>query len=381
MDFSFSTSGQILFQSGGLKLLHKHITGKNVMVVYDQALAQGGTLERTLAQIAQTGALAWPYAGPRGEPAVEDAENARRFALEKGCDMVAALGGGSIIDTAKAVSALITNPEPLTDFLEGIGKELPVKNQPVPLIAIPTTSGTGSEATKNAVIISREHRAKKSIRSPMLLPVLALLDPELTLSLPPAQTAASGMDALCHLIEGYTTTKHTPMTDALALEGITHAGRSLERAVKDGTDLEAREGMALASLLGGICLANAALALAHGMAPALGIVKNLGHGLACGIVLDHTMRVNLTASVERYARVGEALTGKRYASQAAAAEAAADFITSLKEATGIPKDLKGYSVTADELDELVAGSMASGTKVNPVAMTSESMRELYLKLI
>ncbi|MDP2892404.1 MAG: iron-containing alcohol dehydrogenase [Bacillota bacterium] len=381
MEFEFSTSGKIIFKSGGLSELHRHLTGEKVMVIFSPSVERNGILRRAAGQVERSGAAFFAYCWASGEPEVEDVEAGRRFALENGCDAVLAIGGGSVIDAAKAVAAMITNEGDVIDYIEGMGRELPVSRPPVPLVAIPTTAGTGSEATKNSVIISRVHCVKKSIRSDMLLPKLALVDPELELSLPPQQTAASGMDALCQLIESYTTKNRNPVTDALALCGIEHAGRCLETAVKDGGNLKAREGMAFAALLSGICLANSGLALVHGMAPALGAVKGIGHGLACGILLDHSMRVNMPAVRERYARIGEALAGRRYKNISEAAETAVDFVSRLKDAIGVPADFKGFNITKDELELLVKGSMASGTRGNPLPMTEESMRELYLKLI
>lgn len=383
MNFSFAAPHKILIQSGGLNSLHKHIAplGKRFLFVTATALEKAGLAALVQKQIEMSGGQCFTFSGVETEPTVEQVEEARAFAIANKCDAVISLGGGSVMDTGKAAAALATNAGSIMDYLEGVGKELPIINTPLPFIAIPTTSGTGSEATKNAVIMSTKLGFKKSIRSDNMLARIALIDAELTLGLPPKQTAASGMDCLCQLIESYVTTKHNPIIDALSIKGIEHAGRTLKTAVLDGGNLEAREGMALASLLGGICLANAGLALAHGMAPALGMVKNLPHGLACGIALDHTMKVNLPAVTDRYARVGEAITGKRFHSDEAAAQAAIETVTQLKADTGIPEDLKGYDITPAELDALVEGSMASGTKVNPVAMTKESMRELYLSLM
>ncbi len=383
MNFSFAAPHKILIESGGLNGLHKHIGpyGKRFLFVTATALEKAGLAERVQKQIELSGGTCFTFSGVDTEPTVEQVEEARAFAIANKCDAVISLGGGSAMDTGKAAAALATNPGSILDYLEGVGKELPITVTPLPFIAIPTTSGTGSEATKNAVIMSSKLGFKKSIRSDNMLARIALIDAELTLGLPPMQTAASGMDALCQVIESYVTAKRNPVTDALAIKGIEHAGRTLKTAVLDGGNLAAREGMALASLLGGICLANAGLALAHGMAPALGVVKNLPHGLACGIALDHTMKVNLPAVTERYARVGEALTGRRFHSDEAAAQAAVETVTQLKADTGIPADLKGYHITPAELDALVEGSMASGTKVNPVPMTKESMRELYISMM
>jgi alcohol dehydrogenase class IV len=192
-----------------------------------------------------------------GEPTVE----VLRAGVKAGsdCDMVIGLGGGSVLDTGKAIAALVTNPGDIFDYLEVVGKGRPFIYAPLPYIAIPTTAGTGAEVTRNAVIESTEQQVKVSLRSPLMLPLVALVDPELTYNLPPEITASSGLDALTQLIEPFVSRKANPLTDAICREGMRHAARSLRRAYETGADKEAREGMALASLLGGLALANAAL--------------------------------------------------------------------------------------------------------------------------
>lgn len=207
--------------------------------------------------------------------------------------MVIGLGGGSVLDAGKAIAALVTNLGNVFDYLEVIGKGQPLVNAPLPFIAIPTTAGTGTEVTRNAVLGSPAHGVKVSLRSPMMLPSLAIVDPELTYGLPPEITASSGLDALTQLIEPFVSVKANPMTDAICREGIRHAAKSLRTVYHNGADASAREGMSLASLFGGLALANAALGAVHGFAGPLGGMLNAPHGAICAKLLPLVMEVNI----------------------------------------------------------------------------------------
>jgi alcohol dehydrogenase class IV/quinol monooxygenase YgiN len=233
-----------------------------------------------------------------GEPTVEDAIRVRDFAAFNNCDSILSIGGGSAIDLGKAIAALLPNKHrDIFDFLEVIGKGLPLENDPLPFVAVPTTSGTGSEATKNAVLKSAEHGRKVSIRHDKMFPVAAILDPTLTLSCPPDVTAHVGMDTLCQVLEPYLCNAPNPFTDALAKEGITRAARSLRNAVCNGQhDIEAREDMAIASVMGGLCLANARLGTVHGFAAVLGgMFEDAPHGAICAILLPFVFEKNVKA--------------------------------------------------------------------------------------
>jgi len=201
-----------------------------------------------------------------GEPSLSTIREGVALAKTERCDFVVGFGGGSAIDAGKAIAAMLTNPGDVLDYLEIIGQGKVLKSNSAPFLAIPTTAGTGSEVTRNAVLASPEHRLKVSLRSPYLQPRIALVDPELALELPAALTATTGLDALTQLIEAYVSCRANPMTDALCAEGIRRAARSLRRACDDGHNLAAREDMALASLLSGIALANAGLGAVHGFA-------------------------------------------------------------------------------------------------------------------
>ena len=211
------------------------------------------------------------------------------LARREQCDLVIAFGGGSAIDAGKAIAALLANGGELTDYLEVIGKGQPLRHPSVPFIAVPTTAGTGSEVTRNAVLASAEHQVKVSMRSPLMLPRLAVVDPELTLELPPAVTASTGLDALTQLIEPYVSIRANPLTDGFCLEGLRRVSRSLRRAYHAGRDITAREDMSLASLLGGLALANAGLGVVHGFAAPVGGMFHAPHGAICAALLPHGM--------------------------------------------------------------------------------------------
>ena len=238
----------------------------------------------------------------RGEPTTDLVDRGVRMALAAGCDCVVGLGGGSVLDAAKAIAGLMTNGGESLDYLEVVGRGRILENPAAPILAIPTTSGTGSEVTKNSVLAEPRAGVKASIRSPLLLPRIALVDPALTLSLPPLETAATGLDALTQLIETYVTPRANPVTDLLALDGIARAARALPRALRDGADREARADMALASLFGGLCLANAGLGAVHGIAAPLGGRHPVPHGVACALLLSHVFETN--ARVLRAAGTG-----------------------------------------------------------------------------
>lgn len=233
-----------------------------------------------------------------GEPTVEDAIRVRDFAALNNCDSVLSIGGGSAIDLGKAIAALLPNKHrDIFDFLEVIGKGMPLENDPLSFVAVPTTSGTGSEATKNAVLKSAVHGRKVSIRHDKMFPVAAIIDPTLTLSCPPDVTAHVGMDTLCQVLEPYLCNAPNPFTDALAKEGITRASRSLRNAVRNGQhDVEAREDMAIASVMGGLCLANARLGTVHGFAAVLGgMFEDAPHGAICASLLPFVFEKNVKA--------------------------------------------------------------------------------------
>ena len=316
-----------------------------------------------------------------GEPTTDLARQGARLARESGCDLVIGLGGGSAIDAAKAIAALAANGGDPLDYLEVVGRGRSLTQPSLPCIAIPTTAGTGAEVTRNAVLASPEHGIKASLRSATMLPRLALVDPELTYSLPAAVTASTGLDALTQLIEPFTSSKANQLTDALCREGMMRAARSLRTAYEDGRDAVAREDMALASLFGGLALANAGLGVVHGFAGPVGGTFHAPHGAVCAAFLPHVMAVNARAlrgrqpdgaALARYDEIARILTGQA----AALAEDGIAWVTSLAAALNVPS-LAAHGVTTADFPTLVEKTaIASSTKANPIPLTPEELGEI-----
>ncbi len=295
MRFSFATAGEIRFGSGILAESGECLAtlGRSAFVLH------GGNAERAapLLRVLDAQGVAHQGFGIPSEPTVAMVQEAAAAARQSGADFVIGIGGGSVLDAAKAVAAFVTNTGDPCEFLEVVGQGRPLRSRPLPCAAIPTTAGAGAEVTRNSVL--KTEGVKVSLRSPMLLPALVLVDPELTLSMPPEITAATGIDALTQLMEAYVSRKATPLTDALCLEGLVRGARSLRRAWHDGTDIAAREEMCLASLFSGLALANGGLGAVHGLAAPLGGVLDAPHGMVCAALLPAVMRANIAALRQR----------------------------------------------------------------------------------
>lgn len=348
--FEFATAGRIIFGAGTLKevaSLAPPIGGK-AMVVTGRSPARAAPLLELL-PIPHT-----TFSIP-GEPTVSIVIQGAEHARAERCDLVIGFGGGSALDAAKAIAALCTNPGDIFDYLEVVGKGQPLKHTPLPVIAIPTTAGTGAEVTRNAVLCSPEHKMKVSLRSPLLLPKVAIVDPELTYNLPPTLTASTGLDALTQLIEPYVSIRANPMTDAICREGLRLATRSLRRAFDDGHDKSAREDMALASLFGGLALANAGLGAVHGFAAAIGGMFDAPHGAVCAALLPEVMEANCPAS-NRYDEI-----------------VSSEWVRELRDHLKVPK-LRAYGISAKEIPAICEkAAAASSMKANPVTLTQEQL--------
>jgi len=318
-----------------------------------------------------------------GEPTIKLVESAAQIARENAVCLVIGIGGGSVIDSGKAVSAMSTNPGNLLDYLEVIGLAKPLAMTPLPFVAIPTTSGTGAEVTKNAVITSEKEGVKASLRHPFLLPKLAIIDPDLTLSVPPRLTAETGLDALTQLIEAFISIKANPLTDALAVEGIRRAGCSLRQAFFNGNDISAREDMALASLLSGIALANAGLGAVHGFAAPIGGIYNAPNGAVCAALIASALKINLQAlrqrsndnlTLNKFKTIARLLTSN----QDAKPEDAVEWIEQSCSMFSLRK-LRDFGIKrADFSDIIVKAQKASSMKGNPVKLTEKEL-ELILE--
>lgn len=319
-----------------------------------------------------------------GEPTVSLVSQGLQRAREEKCDVVVAIGGGSVIDAGKAIAGLLNNSGDVLDYLEVVGKGQPLLNPAAPFIAVPTTAGTGAEVTRNAVLGVPERKVKASLRSPFLLPRVAVVDPELTLELPPAITAHTGLDALTQLIEAFTCIRANPVTDGFCTEGIPLAARSLRRAFHHGDDLNARRDMSLAALLSGLALANAGLGVVHGFAAPLGGRFPAPHGAVCAAILPHGMEINLRALrarvphsdvLSRYQDVARMLTGN----PAASAEDGIAWVREICQQLEIPP-LKAYGIREQDVPSLVAeAAKASSMKANPVVLTTGELQEVLME--
>jgi alcohol dehydrogenase class IV len=345
---------------------------------------QGGVIDRVADQLSAAGIGCSCYR-QSGEPTITDVDQALQLARGSGCDVVIGLGGGSAIDAAKAVAGLLANGGSPLDYMEVIGRGMPLERPATPWIAVPTTAGTGAEVTKNAVLGSSAQHFKASLRSEHLLARIAVIDPELAVPVSRETTASSGMDALCQLIESYTSNRAQPITDALAVQGIRLAARALPRVCADGSDIDARQDMALAALLSGITLANAGLGAVHGFAAPLGANLPIPHGTICAALLPQVVRANLAALqaegeqhpiLERYAVVGRLLSGQDSLPPTAACQAAVQSLLDLAAQLQIPR-LSEFGLRPDQFPELIAlARQASSMRYNPVILSDTALTEI-----
>jgi alcohol dehydrogenase class IV len=370
--FEFATATRIVFGPGTLREVGPIAAsmGRCALVVVGCSAEYAAPL---FARLDEAGVEHVTYCVD-GEPTVEVALKGVDRARAERCDLVIGFGGGSAIDTGKAVSALLTNPGDPLDYLEVIGRGQALTQPAAPCVAVPTTAGTGAEVTRNAVLAAPEHRVKVSLRSPLILPKVALVDPELTNSLPPQVTAYTGLDALTQVIEPFVSVKANPLTDTICREGIRRAGCSLERAYSDGNDSTAREDMSLAALFGGLALANAALGAVHGFAGPFGGMFDAPHGAVCAALLPHVMAANVEAlsarqpespALRRYDEVARLLTGEE---SAIAADGAA-WAGQLCHALNVP-GLSSYGVARADFPPLIEkAARSSSMKGNPITLT------------
>jgi alcohol dehydrogenase class IV len=382
MPFEFAAAGRIVFGEGALREAAPAAAsmGRRALVV------TGANPERAalvIRGIEAAGVSCITFA-VSCEPSIDLVREGSLLARAERCDVVVAVGGGSVLDAGKALAALLTNTGDPLDYLEVIGRGQPLEHTPAPMIAIPTTAGTGSEVTRNAVLASPEHRVKASLRSAAMLPRLALVDPELTWGLPQDVTASTGLDALTQLIEPYVSKRANPMTDLYCREGMRCAAAALPKAYANGADHAARRDMAWASLLGGLSLANAGLGAVHGFAAPVGGMFPAPHGAVCAAVLPHAIDVNIRAlrerapesdALRRYDELARLLTGSPQATAADAVEWTAGICRRLE----IPP-LRTYGVRPQDFGELAQkAAKASSMKANPIELTSGELMEIITR--
>jgi alcohol dehydrogenase class IV len=379
MGFEFTTAGRIIFGNGSLAKIGEIAPGfgSRTLIV----TGSGSVSLDPVTSLLKKANISWSVFRVGHEPAIPTIQSGMTFAQTERVDFLIGFGGGSAIDSAKAIAAMLTNSGALMDYLEVIGKGQKIPNRAAPMIAIPTTAGTGTEVTRNAVISSPSHHVKVSMRSPLMIPTVAVVDPELTYSLPPAVTASTGMDALTQVIEAYLSAKANPLTDAIAEEGIKRGARSLLAAYMDGLNVAAREDMALTSLFGGLCLANAGLGAVHGFAGPIGGMFNAPHGTICASLLPYVMKYNVKvlqtisgqeAMLKRFKQVAEWLTGDPDSSVGDGIT----WIENLAHALKIP-GLHEIGIKKNDFPQIIEKSrVSSSMQKNPVKLDEETLEAI-----
>ncbi len=294
-------------------------------------------------------------------------------------DLVIAMGGGSVLDSAKMISVLLRNRDYLDDLLDAQR----IKERGVPLIAIPTSAGTGSEATPNSIVVVPEQKVKVGVVHPYFIADFVVLDPEVTISLPPDVTASTGLDAFCHAIECFISKKRNPFSDMYALEAIRLISRSLVNAYRDGNDLKAREDMLLAAFYGGMCIASSSTVAVHALSYPLGGRYRIPHGISNAILLPWVMEFNRDAVVDRFSEVATAMGIPPGTDNVETSKKTVEFIFSLVRSLGIPSDLRELGVKKEDLDDIVDSAMKVTRLLdnNPKPVSPEDARNIYLKLL
>jgi alcohol dehydrogenase class IV len=374
--FEFATATRIVFGPGKVSEAASEAASLGL-----RALVVGGSRPGRLQPLLEklrAARVGFTLFSVPGEPTLPVVSAGVARAGAEGCAAVIGCGGGSVLDAAKAIAALLTNPGDPLDYLEVVGRGNPLPHPPAPCICLPTTAGTGCEVTRNAVLIAPEQRVKVSLRSPMMLPRLAVVDPELTRSLPPSLTASTGLDALTQLVEPLLSVRSNPLTDGLCRDGIRRAARWLRAACADGDDMEARENMALASLFGGLALANAGLGAVHGLAAPLGGMFPVPHGIVCARLLPGALGVNLSAlrsrapgspALARMDEVARLLTGDGRAR----AEDGIEWLERLVADLGLPR-LGAFGLTREDLGAVASqGVRSSSMRGNPLPLEREEL--------
>ncbi len=376
MKFEFATATRILFGSGRVRDVPSLSVefGRRACVVTGRS---GERAQSLLGQLKARG-IESLTCHVEGEPTTESAKAAVEIARQGQCDLVISMGGGSVLDTGKVIAAMLTNTGKLENYLEVVGPGEALTQVAAPHIAIPTTAGTGAEVTRNAVLGVPEHQVKVSMRSPLMLPRIALVDPDVTHSVPASITATTGLDALTQLIEVYVSNKANPLTDGLCREGLKRAGRSLRRAYQDGANSLAREDMAVASLFSGLGLANAKLGAVHGFAGPLGGMLSAPHGAVCARLLPFVMETNVRALrsrkpdsefLSRYDEVAQLLTGRTTAQ----ANDGVKWVQDLCATLNVPS-LTEFGLSEREFPRVVTKAQKSSSmKGNPIELTESEL--------
>ncbi|MCF8363046.1 MAG: iron-containing alcohol dehydrogenase [Prolixibacteraceae bacterium] len=377
MDFTFSNTPKIIFGEGRLEQITSYISkfGNKTLVITGKSFPESVYGQKFFSKLKKHD-FSYIHEVIHGEPTPEHIDNIKNNSIRLSPNVVVAIGGGSIMDAGKAVSAMLCEDGPITDFLEGVGTKQP-SGIKVPLITVPTTSGTGSEATKNAVITQYGKNAfKKSLRHDNFVPDIALIDPNLTITCPPEVTASSGMDAFTQLFESYLSTNASSLTNALAFDGIKHIFSSLQQAVTNGNDIISRTGMSYAALLSGITLANAGLGVIHGFAQPLGSLFPIPHGVVCAnlmgpanqITVEKLRSENDTETLKNYANIAHLLYPDM--DEKEATDKLLQYINQLTKKFNIPK-ISSFGVNSTHYDTIIN---STGLKNHPVKLNQDELK-------
>lgn len=390
MAYEFVAPRQIVFGWGRrseVGRLAATLGRRAFLVVGAKALAERGLVAEIGEHLKAAGVEPIEVASALHEPEVDDVDRLASELRDRGAgpgDLMLGLGGGAAIDLAKAAAAMATDRQSTTvkDYLENVGRDLKIVAEPLPVLAMPTTAGTGAEATRNAVISSYDPPFKKSLRDTRILPQIALLDPELTVTVPPEVTAASGMDAITQLLECYISRKARPVPQALARHGLKHALPAIAEAVHRPTSRPAREAMAHAALLSGMCLANSGLGMAHGVAAALGVHCHASHGAACALLLPVALRVNRQVRETELADLSRDLFElPAETPEKQAVDMLLERIEQLCVEVGVPRRLSQLGVRREQIPELVAASRGSSMSGNPRELSDDELAELLEQIL
>ena len=381
--YSLLNAGRVNAGPGSIDSLKEVVAdfnARNVLIISDKGVAGAGLIARPQALLEEAGVSVSIIDDTPPEPSVEQVESILAAAQGTAWDLVIGIGGGSAMDVAKIVAVMLNNDVKLRDLLN----KAPIPRRGIPTVMVPTTAGTGSEATPNSIILVPEDELKVGIVSPKLMPDCVILDPQMTLGLPPSITASTGMDALCHAIECYTSKRGNPFSEMIALKAIRLISRSIREAFKNGKNLDARHDMLLGAFYGGMCIATSSTTAVHALAYPLGGKYRIAHGISNAILLPYVMQFNAVGNEAKFRDIAEAM-GIDIA-RLSDAEATQAFIAALfafNHDLEIPADLKRWNITEADLETLVEGA-AKVTRLldnNPRPMNKDDIRAVYLKLL
>lgn len=371
--FTLMYPARIIFGRGAIERLAEEILslGKRALLVTGcSAMRKSGVLDRVGAIMKSAGVEFFLFDGVESDPSLETVNEGIEFIQRERCDVVIGLGGGSAIDVAKAIASIVKQPGTVWEYHRG----KKIEKEGLPFIAVPTTAGTGAEITNNSVLMDREKLVKKSIRSPHMIAKVALVDPELTLSIPPRITAYTGMDAFVQALESYVTKTSNPITDTLALQAIEVIFHNLPEAVQEGGNIEVREKMALGSLLSAMAFSNSGLGAVHGLAHPIGAHFGVPHGLACAVLLPHVVGFNLKVRYEKFSQIAEKIGVEK-------TENLPCIMKKFLQQIGIPLDFRDYEITETDFSTIIAESRSSSMSKNPRQASDEDLREILRRVI